>query len=71
MKKLLFVALMGLCLCSCSQWPKIYLGQSDGWLTYDSGVRHLEVHWNRNTAIQGPTNDSIQVDTVTVREILY
>lgn len=66
----MLLCLAALCLGACSTWPKIYLGQSDGWLTYSNGVKNLEVHWSRNTAIQGPTKDSLVVDSVRVKEIL-
>lgn len=68
MKKLLFLGCMGVLLASCSTWPKIYLGQSDGWLTYSNGVKNLEVHWSRSTSLAGPTADSLEVDSVTVIE---
>ena len=70
MKKILLFAFAAVCITSCSTWPKIYLGQSDGWLTYQSGARHLEVHWSRNTAIQGPMSDSLRTDSVLVIEKL-
>lgn len=70
MKKLICLALIGLALASCSTWPKIYLGQSDGWLMYQSGTRNLEVHWNTKNALQGYDNKSEVTDTVTVTEIV-
>ena len=69
MKKIVLFAFVAVCMTACSTWPKIYLGQSDGWLTYSSGARNLEVHWSRNTAIQGYASDSVFVDSVHVQEV--
>lgn len=70
MKKLLSLVALAAMVCSCSTWPKVYLGESDGWLTYQNGTKSLEVHWSRSTSIAGPTADSMKVDSVKVLEIV-
>ena len=59
--------LLGVCLCGCSRFPTLVLGNSSGYLQYDRRTGKLEVTWESNfkvdnTKIHLSAPDSILYD---------
>lgn len=46
---------------SCSPWPKIYVGDTSGIVTYDRLNHKLEILWDRHVKTEGRAADSVYV----------
>lgn len=48
--------LLGICLCGCSRFPTLVLGNSSGYLQYDRRTGKLEVTWESNIKVDNTQN---------------
>lgn len=56
------IFLFSICLVTFSScgFPKIYIGDSQGWATYDKNARRFEIMWERHTHLEECRKDSVK-----------
>lgn len=59
--KLLIVFVIVSMVTACSPWPKIYVGDTSGIITYDRLNHKLEILWDRHVKAEGHAADSVYV----------
>jgi uncharacterized protein YcfL len=69
MKKVLnlIVPLSLLLMQACTSWPRIYVGDSSGIITYNRMTGTLEVLWEKHTQMKSSQVDTTFIDSIPKR----
>lgn len=62
--KCLIVLVSLLIMQACTSWPRIYVGDSSGIITYNRMTGVLEVLWEKHTRMKSPQVDTTFNDSI-------
>lgn len=49
---------------ACATWPRIYVGESSGIITYNRMTGNLEILWEKKTQMKSPQVDTTFIDSI-------